>query len=269
MPTRHVKLRVMSFNILKAGGTASAARWAGRRELVIQAIRAFDPDLLGTQEAKSRQARYLRCELGDYGFVSAGRDEGLFAGECPAVLYRSERFEKLDEGHFWLSRRPDRPGSRNWSSVVPRIVSWVHLRDLRRRGKGLFLFNTHFCPLSWRARMRSVWVLRQQIARLAGRVPAVVTGDFNTRAGSRTYTTLLAGMNDGGLELVDAYRAAHPDKARYEGTWHGPTGRRARRRIDWILHTPDFATVDAAIDRAKRNGRFPSDHFAVTATLRW
>jgi endonuclease/exonuclease/phosphatase family metal-dependent hydrolase len=258
----------MSFNILKARSDRQSGPWDARKQSVAGAVQAFGPDLLGAQEVQSFQADYLRGELRGYGFVSAGRNNGMFAGESVAILFRSERFEKLDEGHFWLSKRPEVPGSRNWGSVVPRMVSWVHLRD-GARDRRLFLFNVHFDPLSWRARMRSVWVLRQQIVRLAGRSPVIVTGDFNTQAGSKTHATVLVGMSDGGLELIDAYRSAHPQKERYEGTWHGPSGRRRRRRIDWILHTRHFSTVRCEIDRDRRSGRYPSDHFPVTAVLGW
>ncbi|MGB2824489.1 MAG: endonuclease/exonuclease/phosphatase family protein [Phycisphaerae bacterium] len=268
MAGRGAELRVMSFNIMKARSDRRSGPWDVRKQPVGMAIRAFGPDLLGAQEVQSFQAEYLRGELREYGFVSAGRNSGMFAGESVAILFRSDRFERLDEGHFWLSKRPEVPGSRNWGSVVPRMVSWVQLRDSARK-RPLFLFNAHFDPLSWRARMRSVWVLRQQIVRLAGRLPVIVTGDFNTQAGNKTYSTVLGGMNDGGLELIDAYRSAHRQKERYEGTWHGPSGRRARRRIDWVLHTRHFKTIRADIDRDRRNDRFPSDHFPVTAVLGW
>lgn len=262
-------IRVMSFNILKALSDRQAGAWNTRKRSVAMAIWAYGPDLLGAQEVRSFQARFLRDQLREYGFVSAGRDEGPFAGESVAIFFRSDRFERLAAGHFWLSKTPDVPGSKNWGAVVPRIVLWVRLGDRRAGGRELLLLNTHFDPLSWRARMRSVWVLRRQIVRLAGSAGTIVTGDFNTQAGRKTYQTVLSGMCDGGLELADAYRSVHPAKARYEGTWHGPTGRRARRRIDWILHTPHFAAAAADIDRNRRNGRFPSDHFPVTATLTW
>ncbi len=258
----------MSFNIMKARSDRRSGPWDARKQSVAGAVQAFGPDLLGAQEVQSFQADYLRGEFREYGFVSAGRNNRRFAGESVAILFRSDRFEKLDEGHFWLSKRPDTPGSRNWGSVLPRMVSWVHLGDLAG-DRRLFLFNVHFDPLSWRARMRSVWVLRQQIVRLAGPLPVIVTGDFNTQAGNKTYSTVLRGMDDGGLELIDAYRSVHRQKERYEGTWHGPSGRRARRRIDWILHTRHFTTAHADIDRDRRNGRYPSDHFPITAVLGW
>jgi endonuclease/exonuclease/phosphatase family metal-dependent hydrolase len=262
-------IRVMSFNILTARSGQNDSRWRRRKESVALAIWAFGPDLLGAQEVKRFQAHYLHEELREYVLVSAGRDEGLFAGECVAIFYRADRFEKLDEGHFWLSNRPDEPGSRNWGTVTPRLVSWAKLRDRRHRTNGsLFFFNTHFDPFSRWARFRSAAMLRQRILGIAGTCPAILTGDFNASAGRRLYETVLGEPGNGSLQLFDAYRAVHPVKQRNEGTWHG-RGIRIPRRIDWILHTRHFAVVDAYIDHRKRSGRYPSDHFPVTATLRW
>jgi len=49
---------------------------------------------------------------------------------------------------------------------------------------------------------------------------------------------------------------------------HTSSGRRDGDRIDWILTTPQFQVVSAAIDRARGALGYPSDHFPVTATLR-
>ena len=32
------------------------------------------------------------------------------------MFYRSDKFEKLAGGHFWLSERPSKPGSRGWGA---------------------------------------------------------------------------------------------------------------------------------------------------------
>jgi len=269
MVTGGPEIRVMSFNVLTARSGRNGKRWERRRKAVAMAIHAFGPDLLGAQEVKRFQARYLRQKFREYTFVSAGRDRGLFAGECVAVFFRTERFEKLDEGHFWLSKRPETPGSRNWGAVTPRLVSWVRLRDYRRQPENsLFFFTTHFDPFSRWARFRSARTLRERMASIAGGAPAILAGDFNASAGRRLYETVLGPLDGEDVTLFDAYRAAHPVRQRNEGTWHG-RGIRIPRRIDWILHTRHFAVVDAYIDRAKRNGRYPSDHFPVTATLRW
>ena len=38
---------------------------------------------------------------------------------------------RLFAGNFWLSDTPDVVGSRGWDAKLPRIVTWVELRDLK------------------------------------------------------------------------------------------------------------------------------------------
>lgn len=259
----------MSFNVLNAHAGHYTGRWDDRKGPVAMAIWAFGPDLLGAQEVQRKQADFLRGRLREYEFLSPGRDDGVLAGQSVAIFYRAGRFELVDRGHFWLSKTPDEPGSRDWGSMAPRMCNWVRLADLRHeRRRQLVFFNAHFCPLSRWARFQSGRTLRDRIAALAGSDSAIVAGDFNANAHRKLYHAVLAGPGGEGLVLEDAYRLAHPVRKRGEGTWHG-RGLRLGRRLDWILHTPDFEVLDAAIDQAKRNGRYPSDHFPVTATLRW
>lgn len=262
------EIRVMTFNVLNARAGPHAGRWKRRREAALLAVRAFGPDLLGAQEAQDDQADYLRHELREYAFIGGPRRNLFRAGDCVATFYRSERFERIEAGQFWLSETPDVPGTRHWTTFGPRTVCWVRLSDRWHRGKELIFFNTHFDPFSRPARFHAGELLRDRIIRIAGSGPVVVVGDFNASAGRKLYQSVLAGAGGAGLILIDAYRSVHPAKQRGEGTWHG-RGLRSNRRIDWILHNSHFRAVEAAIDRAKRSGRYPSDHFPVAATLRW
>ncbi len=262
-------LRVMTFNVLNAHSGQHTGPWRLRKKPVAMAIWAYGPDLLGAQELQRTQAEFLCEQLREYDFVSPGRDKGIFAGQSVAIFFRSGRFRIIDAGFFWFSRNPDQPGSRNWGAVVPRICTWVRLADLRCGDERQFVFfNAHFDALSRWARFRSGEILRDRIVAIAGPDPAVIAGDFNANAHRKLYQAVLGGPGGQGLRLQDAYRLAHPKRQPMEGTWHG-RGLRFRRRLDWILHTPNFDVIDAAIDHAKRNGRYPSDHFPVTATLRW
>ena len=63
-------------------------------------------------------------------------------------------------------------------------------------------------------------------------------------------------------------RAAHPVAARKEGTVHFFTGWAGGRRMDWILASSHFQTIDAGIDHTREPDGYPSDHFPATATLR-
>lgn len=260
-------LRVMSFNVLSnAKFDRHVGPWEERRDAVAACVHAFAPDLLGTQEVMADQAGDLRRLLPEYEWVGAGRLDGREEGEQTAIFFRRDRFEKLQEGHFWLSGTPDEPGSRDWLSPVPRTASWVRLRDRQRPERIAYHFNTHLDPVSPLARTKSADLLRRRIQAIAGTAPVVLTGDFNADAGKQTYQDLL-GEEGEPLRLVDSYREVYPDREGNEGTYHVPGGLRLRRRIDWILHTDHFRATAAGIETGRFQGRWPSDHCAVTAIL--
>jgi endonuclease/exonuclease/phosphatase family metal-dependent hydrolase len=268
----------MCFNVRFGTADDGADRWEHRKDLAVRTITRFDPDLLGVQEALVSQADFLRAALADYGFVGAGRDDGRDRGEFCGIFYRRRRFERLDAGHFWLSESPHQPGSRGWDADLPRVVSWVKLRDLAvDRGPaslavaGTVLFmNTHWDYAGKRARTESARLMRQTLKSIQPNGPAILVGDFNGTEDDEPYAHLLRGRGDAGDEgavLHDSYRQAHPQRLAQEATFHGFTGGRDGSRIDWILHTDDLCTLSADIDTYSDAGRYPSDHFPITAIL--
>jgi endonuclease/exonuclease/phosphatase family metal-dependent hydrolase len=292
----------MCFNVRYGTADDGPNRWEHRGGLAVRTIRRFDPDVLGVQEALRFQADALREALPEYGFFGAGRDDGRDAGEICGVFFRLGRFERLDAGNFWLSETPDRPGSRGWDADLPRVATWVRLRDLRsgragsggaavrrepgeRRtgerdagaldprghGAGTLLFvNTHWDYAGKRARTESARLMRRTIQSVQPAGPVVVVGDFNGTEDDEPYAQLLRGHgdeSDRGPCLVDSYRRVHPQRLAQEATFHGFTGGRDGSRIDWILHTEDLCTLEADIDPFNEDGRYPSDHFPITAVL--
>ncbi len=262
-------LTVMTFNIRYGTAGDEGNLWDDRHEQVIKAIKAADPDLLGTQEVLDFQAEYLNKNLEGYAFHGVGRDDGKTKGEYAGIHYRKDRFELLDAGHFWLSESPEVPGSVSWDSSLTRMVSWVRLRD-RKAGRELVFFNTHWDHRGRQARLESARLMRKKIQEIAGAAPVIVTGDFNTTEIAEPYAVLVSASEGGGEPLIDAYRQAHPEPGAEEATSNGGfRGRREGRRIDWILHTSDFQTSFAKIDQEKIDDRYPSDHYPVIAKLQW
>ncbi len=262
------EVRVMTFNLRVRTILDGPNIWDRRRDLVVERVRAFNPDLLGTQEGLEPMEAYLRQELGDYSFLGVGRNDGKQRGEMCGIFFRTTRFESLGSGHFWLSHTPEVPGSRAWGEVFPRMVMWIKLRP-RDGGPAFCWFNTHFDAWIPRARTRSADLLLEQMKAIAGAMPCIVTGDFNSPANSAPYRILLAGQQPAEASLHDAFRAAHPVAARGEGTVHFFTGWRGGRRMDWILATSHFRVSECEIDRTRGPHGYPSDHFPVTATLRY
>jgi endonuclease/exonuclease/phosphatase family metal-dependent hydrolase len=260
-------LRVMSFNVRLGVADDGEDSWEHRKGLLARTIQDFDPDLLGTQETWGFQAEYMLAQLPGREYVGWPRQPGNEEdGEECGILYRAARFERLDAGQFWLSETPDVPASKSWDSSLPRIVTWVRLRD-RRTGSDLVFVNTHFDHRGADARRESARLLRGRLAALAPAGEWILTGDFNCGDDSPPYEVLVG--REGEPSVVDSYRVVHPTKADDEGTFNGFRGRRTGPRIDWVLHGAAFETASAAIDRTEEDGRNPSDHFPVTAVLRW
>jgi endonuclease/exonuclease/phosphatase family metal-dependent hydrolase len=266
-------LRVMSLNVRFGTAPDGPNRWELRHELLTRTVRRFGPDLLGVQEAMDFQCADLRRALGDgYAFHGAGREDGKDGGEFTPVFVRRERFERLAAGHFWLSETPDVAGSRGWDAELPRMASWVKLRDLAADAGAdaavpLLFLNTHWDHFGKHARNESAKLIRRRVSELNPKGPSIIVGDFNSREDDEDYATLVRHADDTGPRYLDAYREIHPDRQTDEATFHGFKGGKEGSRIDWIIHTPDLRAVDAHIDRSNEDGRYPSDHYPVTALL--
>jgi endonuclease/exonuclease/phosphatase family metal-dependent hydrolase len=264
-------VRVMSYNIRYGTANDGENHWDKRKEFLIETIKAFDPDLLGTQETLGFQRDYLAAQLAGYDVLGVGRDDGKEKGEMTALYFKLNRFEKLDGGHFWLSETPDVPGSKNWDAALTRMVTWVKLRDrLAPKEKPLVFFNTHFDHRGEQARLESARLLRRRVAALSKDNRVIVTGDFNAGEDSAPYQAFFAAQDGKPSPVTDVYRTIQPTRAANEGTFSGfKVNSTSGPRIDWIGVAAGWTVITAEIDRTARDGRTPSDHFAMNAVLRW
>lgn len=263
-------VRVMSFNIRYGTARDGDNHWDRRKDFLVETIRTFDPDLLGTQETLAFQRDFIAEKLTGYDHFGVGRDFGDDRGEMAALFYKRDRFEKVEGGHFWLSETPDKVGSKSWDSSLPRMVTWVKLRDrLLVNSAPLVFFNTHFDHQGATARLEAARLLRRQIELLAKDATVVVTGDFNTGPGSPPYRALFDPADEHPAVVIDSFRAVNPDVTPTEGTFSSfKAANTGGARIDWIGVSNDWQIRSAGIDRTARDGRTPSDHFPVTAILR-
>jgi endonuclease/exonuclease/phosphatase family metal-dependent hydrolase len=266
-PATNDALRVMSFNIRYGTADDGDDRWSLRRQQLFDLLRERDADLIGLQEALATQIDEIETAVPGYAAIGVGRDDAARAGEFSAILYKVSRFRVAEAGTFWFSDTPEVPASKSWGNTITRICTWARLID--RNGRGVYLFNLHLDHQSQPSRERSVALLRQRIdARAFRGDPVVVTGDFN--AGERNPAlTALTAKGDSAASFVDTYRLLHPDEA-VVGTFTGFTmGKTDGEKIDYVLVQPGTEVLSAEIVRTSRNGRYPSDHFPVVATIRF
>ena len=225
--------------------------------------------LLGVQEALRFQLDEIAVAFPQYGEVGVGRDDGVSTGEYAAILYDRRRLTLLDQGWFWLSDTPTVPGSMTWGNRYPRIATWARFAD-RRSGAPFTVFNTHWDHESQVARERGARLILERIAaRAATEDPVLLIGDFNVGEDNPAFQVLIAVRGSAPLApgLVDTFRAVHPSATEQIGTFHAFRGDRDGAKVDAVLASRQWQVKDAGIVHASENGRYPSDHFPVTATV--
>lgn len=259
------QLRIMSFNIRLGVAKDGENHWDKRKQLVVQTIKEFNPDIVGTQETWDFQAKYLRTKLADFTYIGRSRQQDGLGEQC-GILFRSSRFDKLIEGHFWLSESPDEPGSKSWDSSLPRMATWLKLWD-RSNKNSIYVINTHFDHRGQKARVESAKLIRKFIDSLPSESYVVVTGDFNAGENSGPYRALFDRSDDKDSPIVDTFRIVKPNATANEGTFNGFNGKTTGKRIDWIAASKKFGINSAKIVTTSFENRFPSDHFPVTSVL--
>ncbi|WP_414660969.1 endonuclease/exonuclease/phosphatase family protein [Horticoccus sp. 23ND18S-11] len=259
-------VRVMSYNVRNSRAADGENAWPKRLELFFEPIRDFGPDLIGFQEVLADQHDEIARRLTAYSFSGVARDDGVRKGEWSLIGYRKERFSLVKAGDFWLSETPDVIGSKSWDAALTRLCSWVRLRD-RITGRELVYANTHFDHKGVIARREASRVLSERLAPIAAGVPAILSGDLNINEDNPAYLVLVQPTNPALTRWIDTYRAVHPVRKPDEASFNGFKDVVVGSRIDFIFCTSHFTPTAAAIVRTSRNGRFPSDHYPVTAVL--
>ncbi len=265
-PVAEVPVRVMSFNVRNSRAQDGENAWPKRTELFFATVERFGPDLVGFQEVLADQYDALVARLPEYGFSGVARDDGKRQGEWSCVAYRKNRFTVVADGNFWLSETPTVIGSKSWDAALTRLCSWVRLRD-EQNGREYVFANTHFDHKGVIARQESSRLLSRQLSEIAKGVPAILIGDFNITEDNPAYAVLVRPAAPGAVRWIDSFRTMYPKRSSEESSFHAFKGGATGSRIDFIFHTDHFRTKAASVDRSGENGRFPSDHYPVTAVL--
>lgn len=268
------QVKLMTFNIRNGVANDGENHWTKRNTMVFDVIRKDSPDILGLQEAWQFQMIAITDAVPVYVCIGQSRDADTELGEWSPLCYRKDRWKPAEgeQGTFWLSDTPDTPGSKSWGNTLPRIVTWARMVEIAT-GRSVYVYNTHYDHKSQNSRLEASKLLVKRIlARKDKTAPVVVMGDFNA---SETNSAIryLKGEEVSGekssIPLVDTYRVLYPD-AKKVGTFNSWTGRTSGSKIDYIFALPkEQGTIvkSAEIITTNVDGRYPSDHFPVSATL--
>ena len=274
---------VATFNIRNANGgdSINGNGWGQRCPYIAQLVQFHGFEIFGTQEGKYPQLQDLKAAMPGYDYIGVGRDDGKQAGEFSAIFYKTDRFEVLEHGDFWLSPETDHP-NKGWDAALPRICTWGKFKE-KNSGFEFIYFNLHMDHIGVQARSESAKLILQKVKEQPSHIPVILSGDFNVDQTNESYALL----NNSGV-MRDAYEMAD---LRYapNGTFNGfHPDRMTTSRIDHIFLSDDFQILKYGIltdtyrtpvkesAEKEKNGNFPkevsmqkyearmpSDHFPV------
>lgn len=250
-------LKIATFNLRMDTPSDGENAWFHRKDMVNDLIRFYGFDLFGTQEGFTHQLNDI-LRLSDYRFIGVGRDDGKDAGEYCAIFYRSDRFKVLDQGDFWLSEHPEKPG-RGWDGTCcNRICTWGKFEDLKNH-KQFYFFNVHYEYEGDVARRESSNLMISRIKSIAGNQPVFLTGDFNAFPTEEPIRIL----NDSGF-LNDSYKITKEAPFGPVCTYHGYDSTiKTEERLDYIWVTDSIQIDKYGVLTNTLYGHTPSDHFPV------
>ena len=248
MPVDAQKLFVGTYNIRNNDNddAIEGNGWNNRVGVICGQVNFEDPDIFGTQEVLHGQMLDLKAGLDGYDYIGVGRDDGKEAGEYECIWYKTDRIELMDKGHFWLSETPDKPGL-GWDAACVRICTWGKFRQ-KDTGFTFYFFNLHMDHVGIVARREAAKLAVKKISAIAGKAPAILTGDFNVDQKDEIYRTFV----DSGI-LKDSYVAAK-QKFAENGTYNS--------------YDPNLKT-DSRIDHIFVSPLFSVDHYAIMTNGYW
>ena len=289
-------LEILSINVRLSTANDGDNSWANRKEMMLSVVKNRNYDFIGGQEViihpndDLNQVKYLADNLIGYGCLFLCREKTPDRGEGTPVFYRKDRWEPDadDQGTYWLSDTPDVPGSVTWEgqSTCPRVVTGAlfheHDADGKRTGKSLYVYSTHLDHIGEIARQKSAALIFDRFEQRKNKdVPMILMGDFNCGEQSpvvrfvKGETVELGGESKTpSMKLLDTFRVVRPDEKsvvtfnsfrapRFDSTGTIELG----DKIDYIFITPNLKTTDAEIIRTNDNGRYPTDHYPIRATV--
>ncbi|HUM48402.1 MAG TPA: endonuclease/exonuclease/phosphatase family protein [Chitinophagales bacterium] len=259
---------VMTYNIRYAGAADTGViKWDRRKFFISSIIRYHQPDIIGLQEVTVSQLLYFDSTLTNFSHAGVGRDDGKQGGEFSPVFFNNNLYEHLGDSTFWLSPTPQQP-SRGWDAALPRICTWVKLKD-RKSGTVFYVFNTHFDHVGITARQESAKLLLRQINRIAGGLPVILTGDFNSEESAVPIGILTGAKEKRSNALFDAM---HISKIPHHGSYATFCGFEVKRgiaggHIDYIFVSAGIEVLTHATLTDFEGSHFPSDHFPAMSEL--
>ena len=253
---------IASFNVHYIVPGESQNDWEERKHAVTRVLADMDADIIAFQEMetfdggsfseRNLQLDWVMSSTTGYEATAVG-DPRVFPHTQP-ILYKTDKYEAIDQGFFFFSETPDEIYSRQWDGRYPYFCSWVQF-TIKNGGKDFFIFNVHNDYKSRSNRLKTSELIAARIKQIAPKnAPIVVVGDFNAPRWAKE----LALLGDAGLTVVNPGGSTN----RLFGISFLPA-------IDHILVSAEFKPQsEIQVWRNSYNGIYPGDHFPISTLLK-
>ena len=142
-------------------------------------VKKYDPDIIGMQEVDELWRSMLREDFREeYDMYYLYRGSLKGSNEAEPVMWKKDKFEKVEEGSFWLSETPDTPYPPGFDQYYPRICNWVRLKEIES-GRIIRIGSTHFGFYEDNEPIKIIRGLFERKCEIAGEEPYLFMGDFN------------------------------------------------------------------------------------------
>ena len=253
------EITVMSYNIryFTPLDDLFEKSWFYRAGLVRQVVEKNTPDVIGFQEVGQFHTKYLKEHLAGYDFIVGYRDNSLLK-EGVMLAYRTDRFDLIKEGVFWLSDTPEKQ-SKNDDSQFCRIAGYLVLKE-KATGREYTFFDTHLDNKGNNARANQLNVILEQ-AKTIAQGAVVLFGDMNDFEDSLMYENATNALTDAML-IADKVSVG-------TGATYQRFGKELEHeRIDYFFVSEGTRVTEFTVDTTTFDGVYPSDHFPLIIKIK-
>lgn len=246
-------LKIVDYNV-RCADDGPGKMIAERSVRFGELMKRLDPDIMGLQEVTPPWLTYLEENFGkDYEIIHRWR--AASSQEGTPILFKKDRFKKLDSGYFWLSDTPNRESkAENWGSEHYRICMWVKLR-VKATGKDFLYFNTHF-DFKETCHVNSAELILTEVVKQKGfgKYAVFCSGDYNMGATGKGHQAMCR-------KFSDINQALNNDKTPTTNGYNETTGGSI---IDFVFYSPKLVKpVKYQVLNEKIDGGYISDHRGI------
>jgi endonuclease/exonuclease/phosphatase family metal-dependent hydrolase len=260
------KVRIVSYNLLcddREGKSEEINKWHNRLPRVVELFQEMQPDVFCVQEQYQHQLDAWLPQIGEnYSFYGSPRGDG----EVNGILYRNDRLDLICGD---VMRIPSQREKFN-------TVTMAQLRDLKT-GKSFAIFTLHMSFSSNNERADEAEFILKQMTSVAQQMPVILTGDLNLFPihleesfpyfdGGYVHQILTKELLKDSQEIAllghvgplsSFTNLPGPDTRPFQGL--GTPG----VMLDRAYVSQGIEVIIHAVEPAKVNGCFPSDHMPL------